>query len=101
VLPKELQSAYDKAQAAKKSLEEKQKALLDVQKIVENPVEAVTDNITKKIDDAANNSVEKAKTQATDNLQQALPVGPKVGQEQLEFDEALKKEAEALEKKAQ
>ncbi|MDR7089426.1 MULTISPECIES: hypothetical protein [Cellvibrio] len=101
VLPKELQSAYDKAQAAKKSLEEKQKALLDVQKIVENPVEAVTDNITKKIDEAANNSVEKVKTQTTENLQQALPVAPKVDQEQLEFDEALKKEAEALEKKAQ
>ncbi len=100
-LPKELQSAYDKAQATKKSLEAKQKALLDVQKIVENPVEAVTDNITKKIDDAANNSVEKVKTQTTENLQQALPAVPNIDQEQLEFDEALKKEAEDLKKKTQ
>lgn len=101
VLPKELQSAYDKAQTAKKALEEKQKALLDVQKIVENPVEAVTDNINKKIDNAAKNSVEKVKAQATENLQQALPAVPEVDQEQLEFDAALKKEAEALKQKAQ
>jgi hypothetical protein len=101
VLPKELQSAYDKAKAAKNAIEEKQKALLDVQKIVENPVEAVTDNINKKIDAAANNSVEKVKAQATENLQQALPTVPNSDQEQLEFDEALKKEAEDLEKKAQ
>lgn len=101
VLPKELQSAYDKAQAAKKTLEEKQKALLDVQKIIENPVEAVTDNINKKIDDAANNSVEKVKTQATENIQQALPAVPDIDQEQLELEEALKKEADELEKKAQ
>jgi hypothetical protein len=101
VLPKELQSAYDKAQAAKKSLEEKQKALLDVQKIVENPVEAVTDNINKKINDAAADAAEKAKAQATETPQQALPVVPEIDQDQLDFDEALKKEAEELQKKAQ
>ena len=101
VLPQELKSTYEKAQTAKKALEEKQKALLDVQKIIENPVEAVTDNINKKIDEAANNAVEKTKTKATENLQQTLPVVPEIDQEQLNFDEALKKEAEALEKKSQ
>jgi len=101
VLPKELQSAYEKAQTAKKAIEEKQKALLDLQKIVENPVEAVTDNINKKIDAAATDVTEKAKAQATENIQQALPVVPDIDQEQLNFDEALKKEAEELEKKVQ
>lgn len=100
-LPKELQSAYDKAQAAKKNLEEKQKALLDVQKIVENPVEAVTDNINKKINSAAADAAEKTKAQATRTAQQALPAVPEIDQDQLDFDEALKKEAEELKKKAQ
>ena len=94
VLPKELQTAYTKAQAAKKAIEEKQKALQDIQKIVENPVEAVTDNINKKIDGAVKDTTQKAKTQATENLQQTLPVVPDIDQEQLELDEALKKEAE-------
>jgi hypothetical protein len=100
VLPKELQTAYAKAQAAKKAIEEKQKALQDIQKIVENPVEAVTDNINKKIDDTVEDAAQKTKTQATENLQQSLPVVPDIDQEQLELDEALKKEAEDL-KKAQ
>lgn len=101
VLPKELQTAYAKAQAAKKVIEEKQKALQDVQKIIENPVEAVTDSVNKKIDDAVSDSTQKAKTQATENLQQALPVVPDIDQDQLDLDEALKKEAEDLKKKAQ
>jgi len=101
VLPKELQSAYAKAQAAKKAIEEKQKALQDVQKIIENPVEAVTDSVNKRIDDAVTDTTQKAKTQATENLQQALPVVPEIDQEQLELDEALKKEAETLQEKAQ
>lgn len=101
VLPKELQTAYTKAQAAKKTIEEKQKALQDVQKIIENPVEAVTDSVNKKIDDTVTDTTQKAKTQATENLQQALPVVPEIDQEQLELDEALKKEAETLQEKAQ
>lgn len=100
VLPKELQAAYDKAQATKKAIEDKQKALLNVQKIVDNPLEAAADNITQKIDDAANNSVEKAKTQATENLQGALPAVPDIDQEQEELEDALKREAEQI-KKAQ
>lgn len=101
VLPKELQSAYDKAQTFKKSLEEKQEALRNVQDIIENPVEAVTDNINKKIDEAAHNSVEKVKTQTIESIQQALPAVPDIDQEQLELEQALKKEAEELEKKVQ
>lgn len=101
VLPKELQSAYDKAKTAKKSLEEKQKALLNVKEIVENPVEAVTESINKKIDAAVTDPAEKAKAQTTENFQQALPVAPDIDQEQQDFDEALKKEAEELEKKTQ
>lgn len=100
VLPKELQAAYDKAQATKKAIEEKQKALLDVQKMVENPIEAAADNINRKMDDAANKSIEKAKTQATENLQQALPALPDADQEQQELEDALKREAEQM-KKAQ
>ncbi|HSC67118.1 MAG TPA: hypothetical protein VLC79_05485 [Cellvibrio sp.] len=100
VLPKELQTAYDKAQAAKKAVEEKQKALLNVQKIIENPVEAVTENIEKKVDDAANNAVEKASNKATENLQQTAPVLNEIDEAQRELDEALKKEADGLEKKS-
>lgn len=101
VLPKELQTAFAQAQAAKKAIEEKQKALQDVQKIIENPVEAVTDSINKKIDDAATDAAQKVKTQATENLQQALPVVPNLDQEQLELEQALKKEAGELEEKTQ
>jgi len=102
VLPKELQSAYDKAQTFKKSLDEKQEALRNVQDIIENPVEAVTDNINKKIDEAATDASEKAKAKAqtTDTVQQVFEV-PETDQDQLDFDEALKKEAEELKKKAQ
>ncbi len=101
VLPQELQTAYTKAQAAKKAIEEKQKALQDVQKVIENPVEAVTDTINKKVEDTVTDTTQKAKTQATENLQQALPVAPEIDQDQLDLDDALKKEAETLEQKAQ
>lgn len=76
VLPKELQSAYTKAQAAKKAVEEKQKTLLDAQNLLTNPAEAVSNTINKKMDDAANNSAEKIKSQTTDKLQQSLPQAP-------------------------
>ena len=99
VLPKELQRAYEQAKTAKKALEEKQKALLNVQKIIENPLEAVSDNIDKKMDDAITDTVQKAKQQATENLQPALPTAPVIDQEQLDFDAALKKEAEELKKR--
>lgn len=95
MLPTELKSAYEQAQATQKMLEEKQKAFLGVKKIVENPVEAVTENINKKVDDAATNLVEKTKTGAEENVKQVAPV---LDREQLDFDEALRKEAESLKK---
>lgn len=103
MLPKELQNAYDQAQAAKKSIEEKQKALLDVKKIVDNPIDAVTENINKKIDDTVTNSVEKTKTNATNELKDTAPVlnNPTLNdadQDQLDLEEALRKEAESLKK---
>lgn len=101
VLPKELQSAYTKAQTFKKSLDEKQDALRNVQDIIENPVDAVTDNITKKIDSTTTNTTEKIKAQTTDAVQKTLPVVPEIDQEQLEFEQALEKEAKALKKKTQ
>ena len=101
VLPKELQSAYDQAQTFKKSIDEKQEALRKVQDIIENPVEAVTDNINKKIDAAATDASEKVKAKASDAVQQDLPAVPEIDHDQLDFDEALKKEAEELKKKAQ
>lgn len=100
VLPKELQIGYEKAQTFKKSLDEKQEALRNVQDIIENPIEAVTDNINKKIDAAATDAAEKAKAQATE-LQQVLPTVPDIDQEQLDLEQALKKETEELQKKAQ
>lgn len=95
-LPKELQNAYDKAQAAKKVIEEKQKALMDVQKIIENPVEAVTENINKKIDETATDAAERAKQKATETIPPLLPVVPEPDGNLLDLEEALKKEAEEL-----
>ncbi|WP_193747507.1 hypothetical protein [Cellvibrio sp. OA-2007] len=99
VLPKELQSAYDQAKAAKSALNEKQKALMNVQKIVENPVGAVADKVNEKIDSSITNTTQKAKQQATESVQQALPVTPVIDQEQLDFDAAMKKEAAEIKKK--
>tara|TARA_R100000656_G_scaffold32259_1_gene28003 strand:+ start:179 stop:919 length:741 start_codon:yes stop_codon:yes gene_type:complete len=99
VLPKELQNAYDQAKAAKSALNEKQKALMNVQKIVENPVGAVADKVNEKIDSSIANTTQKAKQQATENVQQVLPVTPVIDQEQLDFDAAMKKEAAELKKK--
>jgi vacuolar-type H+-ATPase subunit E/Vma4 len=97
VLPKQLQAAYDQAQAAKKVLDDQQKALLDVKKIIDNPVEAVSENLNKKVEEAATNSVEKAKAKATKKVDQAAPeLNNLVEQEQQDLDEALKKEAGKL-----
>lgn len=97
VLPKQLQDAYDQAQAAKKTLDEQQQKLLDVKKIIDNPVEAVSENLNKKAEEAATNSVEKAKKTTTDKVKQAAPeLNNLVEQDQQDLDEALKKEAEEL-----
>lgn len=102
VLPQELQRAYDKAQAAKKAVEEKQKALENVQDIINNPVEAVAEKVNQKVDAAVNEATENAQKKAQEQLTPLLPDADKkqreLEQEQLEFEEALKKEAEELKK---
>ena len=84
----------------KVTIEEKQKSLLEVKKIIDNPVEAVTDNITKKVDDAVNDTTQKAKTDARNSVPQTLSA-PVIDQEQLDFDSALEKEAKERKKKTQ
>ncbi|WP_197085484.1 hypothetical protein [Cellvibrio sp. pealriver] len=102
VLPQELQRAYDKAQAAKKAVEEKQKALENVQDIINNPVEAVAEKVNQKVDATVNEATENAQKKAQKQLTPLLPDADKkqreLEQEQLEFEEALKKEAEELKK---
>lgn len=102
VLPQELQRAYDKAQAAKRVVEEKQKALENVQDIINNPVEAVAEKVNQKVDTTVNEAKENAQKKAQQQLTPLLPDADKeqreLEQEQLEFEEALKKEAEELKK---
>ncbi|WP_331346737.1 hypothetical protein [Cellvibrio sp. UBA7661] len=102
VLPQELQRAYDKAQAAKKVVEEKQKALENVQDIINNPVEAVAEKVNQKVDATVNEAKENAQKKAQEQLTPLVPDADKeqrkLEQEQREFEEALKKEAEELKK---
>ncbi|PUA29936.1 MAG: hypothetical protein B0W54_05200 [Cellvibrio sp. 79] len=93
VLPKELQTAYDKAQAVKETLNEKQKALENAQKIIENPLEATSDAVKQKIDSSVQQKKEDAKQKVEEKIQNTVPV---IDQDQLDLDEALKKEAEDL-----
>jgi hypothetical protein len=101
VLPKELQATYQKAQILKKSLDKKQDALRNAQDIIENPVEAVADNINKKIDATATDTAKKTKANATKAVKNVSPVTTEIDQDQLELEQALRKEAEDLKKKAQ
>lgn len=97
VLPKELQAAYDQAQSAKAALEEKQKALLDVQKIIDNPVDAAADSVSKKLDSKVNKTASEASDQLNESLKSQAPLNVPDA-ETLELEEALKKEAEELKK---
>ncbi|WP_235425666.1 hypothetical protein [Cellvibrio mixtus] len=96
-LPKELQTAYDKAQALKETLNEKQKALEDAQKIIENPLEATGEAVKQKIDSNARQLQDETKQKMTDKIESVTP--PLIDQEQLELDEALKKEANEYKEK--
>lgn len=93
VLPKELQTAYDKAQAAKQALEEKQKALDNLQKIIENPLEATGEAVKKKVETGIQQKKKDAQQAVEDKVNKVIPV---LSPEELELDEALKKEAESL-----
>lgn len=93
MLPKELQTAYDKAQAVKETLNEKQKALESAQKIIENPLEATGEAVKQKIDSSVQQKKEDAKQKVDKKIQNTVP---EIDQDQLDLDEALKKEAENL-----
>lgn len=72
VLPKEVQAAYDQAQAARAMIDEKKKALEDAQKIIDNPIEAVTDTVNKKVD-AEQRELEEALKKEADELKTTNP----------------------------
>lgn len=93
VFPKELQNAYDKAQSLKETLDEKQKALENAQKIIENPLEATGEAVKQQVDSSIQQQKDAVQQQVDKKIQEATPV---VDQDQLDFDEALKKEAESL-----
>ncbi len=91
VLPKELQTAYDKAQAVKETLTEKQKALENAQKIIENPLEATGETVKQKIDSSVEQKKDTARQKVDEKVRHTAPV---IDQDQLDLDEALKKETE-------
>ncbi len=95
VLPKELQTAYDKAQAAKQALDEKQKALNNLQKMAENPLEAAGNAVKNKVDNQIQQTKDSATQKVDEKLQQATP---ELNTDELELEEALKREAESLKK---
>lgn len=92
-LPKELQTAYDKAEAVKETLNEKQKALENAQKIIANPLEATGEAVKQKVDSSIQQKKEEVQQKVDEKIQQTTPL---IDQEQLDLDEALKKEAESL-----
>lgn len=92
VLPKELQTAYDKAHAVKEILDEKQKALEKAQDIMENPIEATTEAVRKKVDSSIQEQKDAVQQQVDEKIQEATPL---IDQDQLDLEEALKKEAES------
>jgi hypothetical protein len=94
VLPQELQTAYDKAQAVKEVLDEKQKALEKAQDIIENPIEATTEAVRKKVDSRIQEQKDAVQQQVDEKIQEATPL---IDQDQLDLEEALKKEAEGVE----
>ena len=101
VLPKELQAAYDQAQAARRVIDEKQKALQDAQKIINNPIDAVTESVNQKVDSAINSTATEATDQLNKTLESSTPTllenkANEADAEQRELEEALKKEAEEL-----
>lgn len=59
VLPKELQAAYDAAQGKKKEIEEKQKALLDTQNIIDDMTSGKA--VESKVTNPLNQKIDKTK----------------------------------------
>jgi hypothetical protein len=90
VLPKELKTAYDTAQAVKGALDEKQKALEKAQDIITKPIEATTEAVKEKTESTILQKKDAATQQLQKNSVKPLPL---IDQDELDFEEALKKEA--------
>lgn len=93
MLPKELQTAYDKARAAQQAIEEKRKALENARDIIANPIEATQEAIDRKAESIIEREKTQLKERTEQNLETQLPV---IDQDQLDFEEALKKENESM-----
>lgn len=93
VLPQELQTAYDKAKATQKAIEEKRKALENARDIITNPIEATQEAIDEKTESIIEQEKTRLKERAPQDLPSPLPV---IDQDQLDFEEALKKENESM-----
>ncbi len=91
VLPKELQTAYDTAQAVKKNLDEKQKALEKAQDIIANPIEATSKAVKEKADATLLKKTDDIKEQLQKTTEDRVPL---INQDELDLEEALRKEAE-------
>lgn len=90
VLPKELKTAYDTAQAVKGALDEKQKAFEKAQDIITKPIEATTEAVKEKTESTILQKKDAATQQLQKNSVKPLPL---IDQDELDFEEALKKEA--------
>jgi hypothetical protein len=95
-LPDELQRAYDKAQATKKLLEEKQQQLFDTQKIIDNSLEDAKSAVQEKATEAIGNQLPDVAPllpapEQKKSLQPAKK-GP-INSDEEDFEAALKKEA--------
>lgn len=90
VLPKELKTAYDTAQAVKGALDEKQKALEKAQDIITKPIEATTEAVKEKTESTILQKKDAATQQLQKNSVKPLLL---IDQDELDFEEALKKEA--------
>lgn len=93
MLPKELQTAYDKARATQKTIEEKRKALENARDIIANPIEATQEAVDRKAESIIEREKTQLKERTEQNLETQLPV---IDQDQLDFEEALKKENESM-----
>lgn len=93
VLPKELQTAYDNAQSVKNALDEKQNALEKARNIITNPIEATTEAVQEKTESTILKKKEDAKQQLNKNIEKQVPL---IDQDELDFEEALKKESQNI-----
>lgn len=91
-LPTELKTAYDTAQAVKKAVDEKQKALEKMQDVIQNPIEATSEAVKQNVESNIQRKKESIETEVNEQLEKPIPL---FDQDQLDFDEALRKETES------